>query len=172
MEPSLSSTSETKTSPCPTRALAKGASSATKFFITAPFMIVGSRPASVNIQPIMPVTVDLPLVPPIATLRGAVLNRLARSSARVMRAQPSAFALAMSGTLSSIAADAIRIWSPFIRPLPSCGKRSMPRLCSHANFGPKRPWSSARSEPATFAPASRTILAKGNMPEPPMPQKK
>ena len=56
--------------PCPTRALANGASSATKFFITAPFMIVGSSPASVNIQPIMPVTVDLPLVPPTATLRG------------------------------------------------------------------------------------------------------
>jgi hypothetical protein len=72
-------------------------------------MMVGSSPASVNIQPIMPVTVDFPLVPPTATLRGALLNKSASSSARVMRAQPKAFALATSGTLSSIAADAIRI---------------------------------------------------------------
>ena len=35
-----------------------------KFFMIAPFMIVGSRPACCRIQPIMPVVVDLPLVPP------------------------------------------------------------------------------------------------------------
>ena len=63
MEPSLSSTSLTKSSPLPSRALAKRASAVTKFFITAPFITVGCRPARCRIQPIMPVVVDLPLVP-------------------------------------------------------------------------------------------------------------
>jgi hypothetical protein len=46
-----------------TNALAKGVSGMMKFFITAPFMTVGSRPALWRIQPIIPVVVDFPLVP-------------------------------------------------------------------------------------------------------------
>ena len=71
------------------RALANGASAVTKFFITAPFMTVGSRPASCRIQPIMPVTVDLPLVPPTAMPRGAALNSCGEQlGARLILAQP------------------------------------------------------------------------------------
>ena len=51
----------------------------TKFFITAPFMTVGWRWSAWRIQPIMPVTVDLPLVPPTATLVCAALSSLASS---------------------------------------------------------------------------------------------
>ena len=50
-----------------------------KFFITAPFITVGWRWSAWRIQPIMPVTVDLPLVPPTATLRCAALSNWARS---------------------------------------------------------------------------------------------
>ena len=45
IEPSLSSTSLMKASPPPTTALANGISGVMKFFIMAPFMMVGSRPA-------------------------------------------------------------------------------------------------------------------------------
>ena len=90
-------------------ALAKGASGVTKFFITAPLTMVGSCPASDRIQPIIPVVVDLPLVPPTAMLRAAPLNRSAKSSARVIRVAPTLNAAATSGTVSSTAADATRI---------------------------------------------------------------
>ena len=63
IDPSLSSTSLTKASPSPILALAKVEPAATKFFISAPFMIVGLFPAQCRIQPIMPTVVDLPLVP-------------------------------------------------------------------------------------------------------------
>src|SRR6476661_2175094 len=69
MEPSLSSTSLTNSSGSPTRALANGAEGVTKFFMTAPFITVGWRWQAWRIHPIIPVTVDLPLVPPTATLR-------------------------------------------------------------------------------------------------------
>ncbi len=120
----------------------------------------------------MPVTVDLPLVPPTAMPMGAALNNKARSSARLMRFRPSAFAFTMSGTWSSIAAVATKIWSALVRPLPSCGKRAMPWLSRKLNLDPSRPWSSIRSEPATVAPCARTIIASGIMPLPPMPEKK
>ena len=77
--------------------------------MTAPFMIVGSRPVACNIQPSMPVTVDLPLVPAIAIPAPLVLKRMELSSARVRRRQPSALACAISGTVSSIAAEATTI---------------------------------------------------------------
>ena len=121
IEPSLSSTSETNTLPPPTRALANGASGLAKFFITAPFMIVGSRPAASMIQPVIPVTVLLPLVPPTAIRTGAALNSLASSCARDRRGQPSSFARTISGTLSSTAAEATSTCSGAVIPLPSCG---------------------------------------------------
>ncbi len=54
------------------------ASGVTKFFMTAPFITVGSCPACLRIQPIMPVVVDLPLVPPTAMPRGLALNSSAK----------------------------------------------------------------------------------------------
>jgi hypothetical protein len=104
-------------------------------------MIVGSRPARCMIQPSMPVTVDLPLVPPTAMPVGAALNSVASSSARVMRGQPSSLARTTSGTVSSIAAEATRVCSAEVTPLPSCGKSSKPWLRSQANFSGVRPWS-------------------------------
>ena len=41
-----------------------------------------------------------------------------------------------------------------------------------ANFSARRPWSRARSEPATVLPRAFRISASGSMPLPPMPQKK
>ena len=90
IEPSLSSTSLTNTSPAPTSALAKGSPVSAKFFITAPFMTVGLRPARCRIQAIMPVTVDFPLVPATPMLCGAALNRSASTAARLMRRAPAA----------------------------------------------------------------------------------
>ena len=58
----------------------------------------GRGPVAWRIQPIMPVTVDLPLVPPTAMPIGAALNSSASSSARLIRSRPSAFAFTMSGT--------------------------------------------------------------------------
>ena len=110
-----------------------------KFFITAPFMIVGSRPAWVMIQPVMPVTVDLPEVPPMAIPKGAALNNVARSCARLMRGQPSSFARITSGTVSSTAAEATSVCTAPEMPLPSCGCSSKPRLSSQANFSGVRP---------------------------------
>ena len=171
IEPSLSSTSATNAGPLPTRALAKGVSASTKFFITAPFMIVGSPPAWVRIQPIIPVTVDLPLVPPTAIPTGAALNKAESSSARLIRAQPSSRARTTSGTVSSTAAEATSVWSAAEMPLPSCGWSAKPCRSSHANFSGVRPWSRLRSEPATLAPCPLRIIASGSIPEPPMPQK-
>ena len=51
-----------------------------KFFMSAPFMIVGLFPARCRIQPIMPTVVDLPLVPATPTLKAARLKSWARSS--------------------------------------------------------------------------------------------
>src|SRR3712207_7831314 len=53
---------------------ANGVSGVTKFFITAPFITVGSSPACCRIHPIMPVVVDFPLVPPTAMAVPAALN--------------------------------------------------------------------------------------------------
>ena len=78
----------------------------TKFFITAPFITVGSRWQAWRIQPIMPVTVDLPLVPPTATLRCAALNSSASNSGRVSaRSAELVGARTTSGTVSSTAAE-------------------------------------------------------------------
>src|SRR5918995_1674222 len=63
IEPSLSSTSLTNSSGSPTKALANGAEGVAKFFITAPFITVGWRWQAWRIQPIIPVTVDFPLMP-------------------------------------------------------------------------------------------------------------
>ena len=115
-------------------------------------MIVGSRPVAVMIQPSIPVTVDFPLVPPTAIPCGAALNRVASSSARLIREQPSSRARTTSGTLSSTAAEATSVWSAETMPLPSCGCSAMPRLSSQANFSGLRPWSRLRSDPAIVAP--------------------
>ena len=47
-----------------------------KFFISAPFMMVGSSPARAEIQPIMAVVVDLPLVPATPTLVAGRVEQL------------------------------------------------------------------------------------------------
>ena len=54
-----------------------------KFFMSAPFMIVGFFPARCKIQPSMPTVVDLPLVPATPTLKTAELKSSARSLARL-----------------------------------------------------------------------------------------
>jgi hypothetical protein len=109
IEPSLSSNSLTKTSSSPIRALAKGEATLMKFFISAPFMIVGFFPARCRIQPSMPTVVDLPLVPATPTLKAAELKSSARSFARVMTAAPIRRAACTSGTVSSTAADVTKI---------------------------------------------------------------
>jgi len=147
-------------------------SGVTKFFITAPFMMVGSRPARCRTHPAMPVVVDLPLVPPMAMPVGAALNSSANSSARVMRASPSRAAARTSGTVSSTAADATRICSGRVSPLPSCLCSPMPRARRKSNLGAVLPWSSDRSDPSTAWPSPRRISASGSIPLPPMPQKK
>ena len=120
-------------------ALANGRSAVAKFFITAPFMTVGSRPSAWSIQPIMPVTVDLPLVPATPIRTRLSLNSDASRSARRIRCAPTRVAAAMSGTVSSTAADATTICSDEAMPLPSWGKRSIPSARSAANFGASRP---------------------------------
>ena len=47
-----------------------------KFFMSAPFMIVGLFPARCRIQPIMPTVVDLPLVPATPTPKAAAVEEL------------------------------------------------------------------------------------------------
>ena len=66
----------------------------------------------------MPVTVDLPLVPPTAMLVAAAFRSSASSSGRALRGRPSSFARTTSGTLSSTAAEATSVW-PSRRPEPS-----------------------------------------------------
>src|SRR5204863_9483510 len=90
IDPSLSSTSLTNSSGSPTNALANGADGVTKFFITAPFITVGWRWQAWRMQPIIAVTVDLPLVPPTATLRGAEVSSRARKSGEQSCGQPGA----------------------------------------------------------------------------------
>ncbi len=120
----------------------------------------------------MPVVVDFPLVPATPTDSGAALNSSASSSAREMIAAPARRAAWTSGTVSSTAPDATRIWSARVIPLPSWGCRPTPRLLRKSNLAPLRPWSRARSEPSTVAPRAWTISARGAMPLPPTPQKK
>ena len=87
--------------------------------MSAPFMTVGSRPARCRIQPIIPVVVDLPLVPATPIRRPAALKSSDRSVGRVTTVAPRRFAARTSGTTSSIAAETTRIWSADVRPLPS-----------------------------------------------------
>ena len=58
-----------------------------------------------SIQAIMPVVVDLPLVPATPMRTGAALNSSASSSARFSRAAPTRWAATTSGTVSSTAAE-------------------------------------------------------------------
>src|ERR1019366_1937066 len=135
-------------------------------------MMVGSCPARSRIQPIMPVVVDLPLVPATPMRWAAALNSSASSSARVMMARSSRRADWTSGMLSSTAPDITRIWPRRFTPLPSWGCRATPRPRRKSNRAVLRPWSSARSEPSTTPPRAKTISARGVMPLPPTPQKK
>ena len=97
----------------------------TKFFITAPFITVGWRWQAWRIQPIIPVTVDLPLVPPTATLLCAALSNCANSCGRVTRSSPSSTARTTSGMVGSTAADVTRVM-PSASPLPSCAWSGIP----------------------------------------------
>ena len=58
----------------------------TKFFITAPFMIVGARPARSRIHPSIAVTVDLPLVPATAEQVALITDDLAEAGVPLARA--------------------------------------------------------------------------------------
>jgi hypothetical protein len=93
--------------------------------MTAPFITVGWRWQAWRIHPIIPVTVDLPLVPPTATLRCASLSNFARNSGRVKWARRSSRARTTSGTVSSTAAEVTSV-IPGCRPEPSCGNNWMP----------------------------------------------
>ncbi len=57
-------------------------------------------------------------------------------------------------------------------PLPSCGNSAMPLRARKSNFAGSRAWSRLRSDPATWAPCPARIIARGIMPDPPMPTKK
>jgi hypothetical protein len=152
MEPSDSSTSATNRSGPPIRALAKGWSASAKFFITAPFITVGLRPAECRIQATMPVMVDLPLVPATPTEVGAALNSCDSSWGRVTMVAPARFAAPMSGTVSSMAPVATTICPARVTPDPSCGCRVTPCARSQSNLAGVRPWSSALSEPSMALP--------------------
>ncbi|MCY1170889.1 hypothetical protein D9M73_109790 [compost metagenome] len=156
----------------PTSALAKGASGEAKFFITAPFITVGSRPQAWRIQPIMPVTVDLPLVPATPIGSSLALNRDASNCGRLSRCAPTRSAATMSATLGSTAAEATTICSAEVTPEPSCGNSATPLAARSANLAGKRPASSVRSDPATLVPRPARIIARGIMPLPPIPTKK
>ena len=73
----------------------------------------------------MPVTVDLPLVPPTATLRCAAFSSLARNCGRVRWGRPSSFARTTSGTVASTAAEVTSVM-PLRSPDPSCGNSWIP----------------------------------------------
>ncbi len=135
-------------------------------------MIVGSRPIEVRIQPIIAVVVDLPLVPATPMLVSAALNSSASNCARVIIGAPRRRAAWTSGMVSSIAAETTRVCSALVMPEPSWGWRSTPLARRKSNRAVLRPWSRARSEPATLAPRAWTISARGVMPLPPTPQKK
>src|SRR3712207_8241377 len=64
---------------------------------------------------IMPVTVDLPLVPPTAILLGAALNSSASSSGRFTRSAPSSVALTTSGRSEErrVGKECRSRWSPY-----------------------------------------------------------
>ncbi len=157
----------------PTRAEAKGASGETKFVITAPFITVGSRPVAFRIQPIMPVVVDLPLVPATPMLEGAALNSSASSAPRGdQRAAQPPCGLDVRHRLLDRGRgdddlrrvdDAAAVLREQ-RDAAGAQEVEFRRPC-----GPGR---RARSEPATAAPCSLRMSASGSMPLPPMPQKK
>ena len=92
-------------------------------------------PARCRIQPIMPVVVDLPLVPATPMLRRAALNSSASScGAGDQAGAPTRRAACTSGTVSSTAAEVTTIWSGPVTPLPSCGNSAMPRARRKSNF--------------------------------------
>ena len=70
---------------------------------------------------------------------GAWIARDNPGAARRILRHPSSAARTISGTVSSTAAEATRICSAEVIPLPSCGCSSNPRLSSHANFSGVRP---------------------------------
>ena len=89
----------------------------TKFFITAPFITVGSRPARCRIQAIMPVVVDLPLVPATPTRDGRGVEQLGQQLGAGHDARRRRGGRAWtSGTVSSTAPEATRIWSARVTP--------------------------------------------------------
>ena len=68
--------------------------------MTAPFITVGLRAMRCRISAIMPVTVDLPLVPPIAIDRAAAIEQPREQlCAGQSLARPAARAATMSGTV-------------------------------------------------------------------------
>ena len=95
-------------------------------------------PASLRIQAIIPVMVDLPLVPATPTEVGAALKIWLSSSGRVTICAPARFAAPMSGTVSSTAPVATTIWSPRT-PDPSCACSTTPCALSQSNFSGVRP---------------------------------
>ena len=136
--------------PCPPARWQRARPASAKLVITAPFITVGSRPSACRIQPIMPVVVDLPLVPAtpmrdrcrveqigqqLGAQQDSGADRAARPGCRARCPRPRP--------------EATTICSGRVTPVPSCGKSSMPRARRKSNLSAVRPWSSARSEPAT-----------------------
>ena len=120
----------------------------------------------------MPVTVDLPLVPPTATLRCAALSSCARNSGRVRCVRPSSFARTTSGTVGSTAAEVTSV-------IPSCKPGAVLREQLDAERAQivelvRRPPGVERAVGARDLGARwrGRCEASGSMPLPPMPLKK
>ena len=119
--PSLSSASNTATRLSPRMKFEL------ELIMTATFMTVGARPTTVRICPIMPVVVDLPLVPPTAIL-SVSLNTSAIKRGRFSTDNSSSRAREMSGTEVSTARVTTKVSIDASTPEPSCGTRVMPSV--------------------------------------------
>ena len=121
----------------------------------------------------MPVTVDLPLVPPTAIGIVASLNRSASISARVRRAQPRRSAATMSGTVGSIAAEAIDDLVGRSDPAAVLREQLDAQIAEILELGgqPRLVEAAVRPRDAS-RPCAARIIASGIIPDPPMPTKK
>ena len=139
----------------------------TKFFITAPFITVGSRPG-VQCDPADHAgdLVDLLLVPATPIESGAALNSRALSSARHPRIAQ------FGGASGTVSLDRGRSDDDLFRsiPLPPAEQRAMlrARKSNSREAAPGRGCGPSCHLP----PAWPGIIARGIMPDPPMPTKK
>ncbi len=157
----------------PTRALAKGVSGATKFFITAPFMIVGSRPASGQYP--AGHAGDGRFAAGAAD-RDAGCALVEQAGQQFRPAHPRAAQFRARDDFGDSVLDRRRgdqnLAGRRIMPLPSCGKqREALRIPARRIFPACGPGRGCGPNRRPAAPCPFRISASGNMPDPPMPQK-